>query len=68
MTSFIITGFVWRILGRGPKRPLPHPRAASKKPSLNRVKSLKDGFIREGRSYFDLHAQQDAFKIEILKF
>ena len=68
MPSFIIVGFVWQILGRGAKKAPPHSRAAPKKPILNRVKFLKDGFVREGRSSFDSHAQQDAFDIETLKF
>ena len=38
MPSFIIIGYVWRILGRGAKKPSPHhPWAARKKPILNRV-------------------------------
>ena len=35
--SFIIVGFVWRILGRGVKK-VPHTWAAPKKSILNRVK------------------------------
>ena len=39
MPSFIIVGYVWRILGRRSQRaPSPHPLAAPKKPILNRVK------------------------------
>ena len=34
--NFIIVGYLWQILGRGPKRP-PHPWAALKKSILNRV-------------------------------
>ena len=39
----MIVGYVWRILGRGAKKP-PHPWAAPKKPILNRVKHSQDDF------------------------
>ena len=35
--SFIIVGFVWQILGRGPFCPTPHPWAVPKRTVLNRV-------------------------------
>ena len=37
MPSFIIVGYVWRILGRGAKKAPTNPRAGPKKPILNRV-------------------------------
>ena len=37
MPSFIIVGYVWRILGRGAKKAPANPRAGPKKPILNRV-------------------------------
>ena len=37
MLSFIIVGYVWRILGRGAKKAPANPRAGPKKPILNRV-------------------------------
>ena len=37
MPSFIIVGYVWRILGRGAKKAPANPRAGLKKPILNRV-------------------------------
>ena len=38
MPSFIIVGYVWRILGRRGQKAPPHPWAAPKKPILNRVR------------------------------
>ena len=37
MPSFIIVGYVWRILGRGAKKAPANPRAGPKKPILNNV-------------------------------
>ena len=51
MSSFIIAGYLWRILGRGPKTP-PYPWAALKKPILNRVKAGKNA-NNETDFYYD---------------
>ena len=37
MPSFIIAGYVWRVLGRGAKKVPANLRAGPKKPFLNRV-------------------------------
>ena len=51
MSSFIIVGYMWQILGREPKSPPPHPWAALKKPTLNRVNMGNSFFQKTCRKW-----------------
>ena len=72
MPSFIIVGYVWRILGRKAKKPPPNPSAAPKKSILNRVKDLinniRNNTISETDAKKDLNTLNETKNAEIIKY